>query len=366
MEELDSSPCLNGLHTLCLNITSACNLRCHYCYASAGSNKDRKLISLAHIDELAADAKACGAKKVVLSGGEPFFRRDWKEVFAVFDKLGYQLSVSSNGTLISEKHLEILSGIHSLMFQISLDGVEDTVDAITGVRGSYNRAISAINRLQRRGFSVQLNYVLHEANYDDLPFIIRYSYDRRIFTRITVVSTFYGRAKTSVKSIPLQQLVRVIRAIHVARTVNPFIELNLPPLLLPLEDWFPISPSCGWVRHQCGVLSNGDVTICGLAIDQPQLVAGNIALTRFKEIWRDSHLFGLLRNLSTASIRGVCAKCPFLQYCGGSCRLTPYLSEGDYYAPDGLCQKYHDALLKHEIAEHDFPSGVVECGLMGL
>jgi len=352
------------LHRIFFNITSACNLSCHYCYANSRRMADRDLLSLKVIERIASEGKKCGATSVLLSGGEPFFRKDWFQIFSSFDDHDYELSISSNGVLIDEKKIESFGSLKNIIFQISLDGSEKTVDKITGVKGTFTRVIKAIDRLLENGYSVQINSVLHKDNYNDIPFLIRYSYEKKVVLRLTFLDKNYGRAEKTTRDLDLGHVNKIIKAIHIARTANPYIELNLPPLLLHPDDWFPISPSCGWTHHQCGILSNGDVTICGLSSERPDLVAGNVKNQSFKDIWDNSPLFKKLRSLDVKNIKGVCKICPFLRACGGSCRLTPYVSTGDFYAPNPLCQMFYDALRYNQIDEDDFPSGVISLGLM--
>ena len=87
------------LHRIFYNITN----RCHYCYANSHKSVDNEQLSINSIEKIASDGKKCGASSVVLSGGEPFFRRDWFDIFKTFDDYGYELAISSNGVLINDK-----------------------------------------------------------------------------------------------------------------------------------------------------------------------------------------------------------------------------------------------------------------------
>ncbi len=354
------------LDTIFFNITSGCNLSCHYCYLNSGRMTGSDLLPLGVIERISVEGRECGASSVILSGGEPFYRKDWYEVFSIFNALGYQLRVSSNATLISEIAVERLEKLNNVVFQISLDGSEAAVDKITGVNGTFKRVIRSIDKLLENGYDIQLNAVVHKDNYHEIPFLIKYSYEKGILLRLTLLSAEYGRAKENSRELDLVQINKMIKAIHLARTVNKNIELNIPPLLLNPDDWFPISPSCGWTHHQCGILSNGDVTICGLSSERPDLVTGNVKNQSFKDIWQNSPLFNKLRSLDAKNIKGVCSVCPFLEACGGSCRLTPYITTGDNYSPTSICQRFYDALKYRKLEEDDFPSGVLSLGLIKI
>jgi radical SAM protein with 4Fe4S-binding SPASM domain len=346
------------------NITHNCNLKCHYCYAKSDNSIYANHLSLTEIATLAKDAKECGAAQVLLSGGEPFVRSDWFEIFQIFKDLDFAISISSNGSLISPDLAERLSGNNAPVFQISFDGSDLTIDTICKHSHISEKIRTGIEILINNGFKVQLNCVLHLTNYADLPYLVQYSYEKNIPLRITLLNLNYGRGLESEPlAISLRQLTKVIRAMHVARKANPLVELNLPPLLLHPDDWFTISPSCGWAQHLCGIMCNGDVTICGLSIGAANLVAGNIREKCFQDIWHNSALFSELRSLTHKSISGVCKKCPFLEACGGSCRLNAFMESNNFCAPNHLCQSYYEAIINKTIPETDFPSGVLSLGM---
>ena len=74
----DIAACLagEGLLSLEVEFTRKCNLRCVYCYSSAGDSRDGEL-TLEELVRVLEQARQLGAKKIVLlGGGEPFPGRD--------------------------------------------------------------------------------------------------------------------------------------------------------------------------------------------------------------------------------------------------------------------------------------------------
>lgn len=103
-------------------VTDKCNLRCRYCMPEQGikfSNKE-ELLSYEEIIRLGDIFSSAGVKKVRLTGGEPFVR---KEISKLIEKLANQfdhLHITSNASLLHHHYSLLDSGIISSI-NISLD-----------------------------------------------------------------------------------------------------------------------------------------------------------------------------------------------------------------------------------------------------
>src|SRR3712207_2807478 len=107
------------LDTLHFNSTKSCNLGCSFCYDKAVRAPTENL-PLDLIRNLARDAAELGARRVILSGGEPTLRKDWRDVARAFDEMGMEVSLATNGTLITEEVAEFLGGLKSVSLSISV------------------------------------------------------------------------------------------------------------------------------------------------------------------------------------------------------------------------------------------------------
>ncbi|MFB5620767.1 MAG: radical SAM protein, partial [Nitrosopumilus sp.] len=106
------------IHTLHYNLTNTCNLKCSFCYINAVQKPTHEL-PLSMIESLANDFHDLGGQKVILSGGEPLVRKDWYDVFKIWDDLGIRLSVVSNGTQIPKPNvISKLKNFSNIIFLI--------------------------------------------------------------------------------------------------------------------------------------------------------------------------------------------------------------------------------------------------------
>jgi MoaA/NifB/PqqE/SkfB family radical SAM enzyme len=151
-----------------LELTHACNLRCGFCYTDSPRHTLLRTPDLP--DEawhrIATEAADLGVIELVLSGGEPFLRRDL--VVSLLDALGERdvgLTLNTNGWFVDDALADRLAEVPGLMVDISIDGATPALhDTSRGVPGSWRRAVGAVGRLLDRGVPVQVVHVVTPVN----------------------------------------------------------------------------------------------------------------------------------------------------------------------------------------------------------
>jgi radical SAM protein with 4Fe4S-binding SPASM domain len=330
------------LDTVHFNSTKSCNLGCSFCYDKAVRGRTENL-SLEIIRNLAKEAAELGARRVILSGGEPMVRTDWQEVAKVFDEAGMEVSLATNGTLITDDVAKFLGGLKNVSLSISVDGDEKTHDRLRDQKGAHHRTMRGLKALKCEGVTFDVNATVYRDNLSEVTFLTRLARDFDCDVRLSLLHP-NGRGQSMLgKALEPEEIFRLREYCHTLRQKGIKIFLNLPPLLQYLDEIIPTrGAACGWAINFCGVLANGDVSICGVASDEPDLVAGNIKEKSFKEIWATSPLFRQTRSLNVRDLGGICGRCAFNEFCGGACRLSAFRAEGDFLAPYELCQRFYD------------------------
>ena len=130
-------------------LTTGCNLRCIHCRASATDLMSPEDLStrecLRIVDEIAAYAPLI----LVLSGGEPLWRRDVFEISKHAVRRGLRVALATNGTLVDEAMAERIKDAGILRVSISLDGADRvTHDSFRGHDGAFDAALRGIRCLQ--------------------------------------------------------------------------------------------------------------------------------------------------------------------------------------------------------------------------
>lgn len=154
-----------------LEVTLRCNLRCEHCYLpfSQRGGPRRGELSLGEIQRLFGEMADMGCLWLLLTGGEPFLRRDFLKIYDEAKRKGFIVTIFTNGTLISQQAADHLAEWRPFAVEISLYGAtQATYERVTGVPGSYARCRSGIELLLERNIPLQLKSVLITLNQHEL------------------------------------------------------------------------------------------------------------------------------------------------------------------------------------------------------
>lgn len=165
-------------------LTARCNLDCKMCYIHKRANDTavrKKELTTQQWISLAKQAQAKGMLLLLLTGGEPFLRADFKEIYTACRKLGLLISINSNGTLITDEMVEFLKKDPPLRINITLYGASrETYEALCGDASAYDRARHAILALKEAGIRVKLNYSATPQNLQDASAIYAFAKEQQL------------------------------------------------------------------------------------------------------------------------------------------------------------------------------------------
>src|SRR5205085_2178911 len=115
-----------------LHVDNRCNIACAHCLVDSGPDGARGLATEEWFAVI-ADARALGARRFLITGGEPFLRSDLFEILAVAVADGCDAVVLTNGMLLTRDRLAALRDLERVRLQISIDGATvATNDALRG------------------------------------------------------------------------------------------------------------------------------------------------------------------------------------------------------------------------------------------
>jgi len=144
-----------------ISLTDNCNLRCFYCMPDEDYHfmPHQQLMQPDEILQIAKHFVALGVRKIRLTGGEPFVRKDAATIIRSLGTLGVALSITTNATRV-DQFLDDLQAAGVQSVNISLDTLDRArFQLITG-RDLYHKVQENIALLLQRGFKVKLNVVV--------------------------------------------------------------------------------------------------------------------------------------------------------------------------------------------------------------
>jgi MoaA/NifB/PqqE/SkfB family radical SAM enzyme len=125
-------------------LSEYCNLKCQMCRRpSEALFMDPEVCKRGM-----TEAAQVGVEFISFSGGEPFVHPQILELLEHAFSLGVKVQMVSNGTLIREKHLPLLSKLDCLT--LSVDGTEEAHDHIRRRNGTYQRTLKTIRLLAEK------------------------------------------------------------------------------------------------------------------------------------------------------------------------------------------------------------------------
>jgi MoaA/NifB/PqqE/SkfB family radical SAM enzyme len=175
------------------DLTHRCNFRCAHCYVGHVVGRPRaetaELSTDEAIDLLAAAADA-GCLLLLLSGGEPLLREDFIEIYEAGKRLGLVITLFTNGSLITERHIAAFNEFPPHLVEVTVYGAtEATYERVTGVKGAFERSRAGIELLLEQGIPVNLKTMILRDNLHEALAMEDWARDRGVHFRMDPLVT---------------------------------------------------------------------------------------------------------------------------------------------------------------------------------
>jgi MoaA/NifB/PqqE/SkfB family radical SAM enzyme len=199
-----------------LSLTNRCNLRCTYCEIPLQERDEMSTAEwLAAIDEL----QAGGMGRASLIGGEPLLRNDAGKIIRHLKRRGVHASMNTNGWLVAER-IEDVADLDLVC--VSLDGPEAIHDAQRH-RGSYARAIRALDTLRQRNIPTVTMTVVTPAGIDHVEHVLEIAHECGI---IAYFHLEHGKEMDVLQ--PISPALSQVRIAQLARHLRDLKRRGLP------------------------------------------------------------------------------------------------------------------------------------------
>ncbi|MFH1419136.1 MAG: radical SAM protein [Planctomycetota bacterium] len=143
----------------------ACNLKCEHCFAETLQSPNREHMTIDDYARVARESMELGAVNFSFQGGEPLADKRLPEIIAACQPAKNVISVTTNGTLLSEKRVAELRRIGVDIVTVSLDsGSAYDHDRFRGRSGVHEAATVGIERVLAHGMHVTIGTVVTHQN----------------------------------------------------------------------------------------------------------------------------------------------------------------------------------------------------------
>jgi radical SAM protein with 4Fe4S-binding SPASM domain len=330
------------LMTLFWNMTYACNFDCGICFTDSGAERPMELGTREAMDLLRA-AREAGIGDILISGGEPFMRKDIIPILAGMGELGVTARIASNGSLLDGETLGRLKGETLVKsFQISLDTANPEIYAI--LHGTspemHSRVMSHLALIQAFGFHTTVSVRLTPLTLDGIPDLLDIA-AREGWSTVTVhcplhtnrADGAFGQAEDVLAMLePALEHFASLEPHWLVETYIPWAEYH--PVIRRMKDRIHfLHRGCRAGRDRLTVNPTGLLSPC-VCLDVPAACIGDVRKDRLADVFASSPLCQLFRN---PAAHGICADCPDVGRCGGGCRASAFALSGKIDGQDSSC-----------------------------
>lgn len=262
-------------------VTYRCNARCTMCNRYKAPSKPEEEISIETIKKLPQ------MYFTNITGGEPFIRSDLKDIVRELYKKSDRIVISSNG-FFTDRIIDLCKEFPNVGIRISIEGLEDTNNAIRGLENGFNRGYTTLKKLVEMNHpDVGFGMTVQDANAKDLVPLYELSNEMNMeFATASLHNSFYFvEAKNIIKDRPMV-------AQNFENLINELLKSNSP------KKWFRAYFNHGLINYIYGqkrllpcdmafdtffIDPYGDVMPCNGTKEKE--VMGNLNEQSWDELW---------------------------------------------------------------------------------
>lgn len=315
-----------------IELTYNCNEKCIHCYnPGASRNAEEKSfrnkfpeLKLEHYKKLFDELKNLGVVKIILTGGEPFIRKDVWQIIEILYKQDFLFEIYTNGLNLYDD-CQKLSEYYPNSIGLSIySGKEIIHDNITRTKGSFQKTLKVADTLSNLGVPLYFKCPIMCCNSNSYYLV------EELSKKYGAISQFDISLTDS-----LDNDNSIFEQLQVKDTLLEII-LRDPNIPLYVGEEAPnwgqkeideSQPFCGAGINLVNITPEGYVSPCNSFPTQ----FGSIKEKSFTEIWKNSEP---LKILKTSKIKdyyecGTHERCYYCNRCPG----TSFIESGDFRKP---------------------------------
>jgi SynChlorMet cassette radical SAM/SPASM protein ScmE len=321
---------------VCLAITNKCNLRCKHCLGS--NSRHEPDLTTSELLGVIQQLKELKVLNIAIFGGEPLAREDFFDILDALSKIRVNLTINTNGTLITRDIAHRLSGFPIKSYMVSLDGSSSEVNDLLRGRGSFDAAMEGMRNLMAENCRVSTSTTVMRSNQGDLMNIARLAKSLGVYqARFNNIECVGNAAcfRDSLIMKPAEKFESLNEARSLKSAFGGFLTGSLfqvvdlmDEIAVHPKETFPMQiSSCGAATTKCAIRPDGWVTPCEIVWDTK---AGNLREQSLYDIWHHSPVMQAFREPIEIKEGDIpeCKGCAYLKLCYKGHRCQPYYYPG--------------------------------------
>ena len=351
--------------SICLILTEKCNLRCVMCdigqrnaqMSSQASfpivksiTKGDEMMTLEEWKTFVDDIVAKRWKPLLLlTGTEPFLYKHSLQLIEYVIANNLRLHITTNGTNLSnhaDKLVALCKKPDSITITISLDGIGEKHDTIRGVKGTFDKAIDGLEKIneRKREYSqewpaINITYTISNYNYRHMREFVHWFQEKDLNIESITFSHLWFKDKAIVNehnkgygdlfSVKQENLIGLnlteidmdfvhdeLKAIQKVYAQSTFSILEHPRLTREEAKRYYSKTTDMVFYNKClapwrnvAITPRGEVIISPMCFDYP---LGNVKKDSFSRIWNDTQLKTFRKKLKKVGFYPACVRCCLL------------------------------------------------------
>lgn len=168
---------LNQPNVCQFELTFKCSLHCRHCYTDCYNQPSylKKELSTRQVKFILGKAYNAGAIWLCLTGGDPLVRQDFLDIYTYAKDKGFIITVFTSGCSVTEEIIKYFKKMPPFVIEMTLNAVtEDLYEKISGVKGSFKKAIRGIKLILKAGLALKIKTQITKDNLEELPAIKKF------------------------------------------------------------------------------------------------------------------------------------------------------------------------------------------------
>lgn len=159
-------------------LTSRCNFNCRMCYIHSDGNQEliKKELTTEQWKRIADETQKAGVLFLLITGGEPLLRDDFDEIYVYCKKLGFEISINSNASLVTDEKIALFKEYPPNKISVTVYGKdEQTYCDTTRRNGMFSVVEENIAKMKAAGIKVKMNITASNYNCADIPSLYEFA-----------------------------------------------------------------------------------------------------------------------------------------------------------------------------------------------